>query len=183
MVKIDKVLGNISSAEWAQRALHARVEYIDLDQWMAQRSRFVAQSDMGEEYAISLGRNVRLQDGDVVAYDSEAGRMAVVRVSLADLLVIDLGTLARQPTDVALRVAVELGHAIGNQHWAAVVRGTKVYVPLVVDRKVMESVMQTHHFDHIFYSFRPARQIIPYLSPHEVRRLLGVTDTHSHADG
>jgi urease accessory protein len=75
---------------------------------------------------------------------------------------------------------VELGHALGNQHWAAVVRGTKVYVPLMVDRKVMESVMQTHAFEHIFYSFRPAQQIIPYLTPHEVRRLLGANYNNEH---
>ena len=177
---VSEILGNIASAEWAERASRVQVEYIDLDQWMAQRSRMVAQTSSGEEYAISLGRNRRLQDGDVVMYDAFARRMTVVRISLSDLLVIDMGTLSRQPLDVALRVAVELGHALGNQHWAAVVRGTKVYVPLTVDRKVMDSVMRTHRFEHIFYSFRPARQIIPYLSPHEVRRLLGVVESHEH---
>lgn len=179
MVRVNAILGNLSSPEWAHRAESSELCYIELDGWMAQRSRFVAKSTDGEEFAISLGRNVRLRDGDVVAYDGEAGRMTVVRLKLSDLLVIDLGTLARQGVDVAMRSSVELGHALGNQHWAAVVRGTKVYVPMVVDRKVMESVMKSHHFEHIFYSFRPANQIIPYLSPYEVRRLLG---THPEAE-
>lgn len=180
MIRVSEILGNIASANWAQRASESQVEYLDLDQWMAQRSRLIAHSALGEEYAISLGRNRRLQDGDVVMYDEAAHRMTVVRINLSDLLVIDLGALSRQPLDVALRVAVELGHALGNQHWAAVVRGTKVYAPMVADRKVMESVMRTHHFEHISYSFRPARQVIPYLSPHEVRRLLGGTESYSH---
>lgn len=173
MIKIDTILGNISSPRWQQLAAGAQLEHISLDQWMAQRCRFVALSDQGEEYAFRLERNTRLSDGDVVAWDEVAKRMTIIRLRLNDLLVVDLGTLARQPIDTALRTAVELGHAIGNQHWAAVIRGTKVYVPMVVDKKVMESVMRTHHLEHIFYSFRPAQQIIPYLSPHEVRRLLG----------
>lgn len=180
MIKVDRILGNLSSKEWQQRASLSQVQYIELDQWMAQRSRQVVRSTEGEEYAIKLPRNIRLNDGDVVAWNEQACRMTVVRLRLADLLVVDMGTLARQPIDTALRTAVELGHAIGNQHWAAVVRGTKVYVPLVVDRKIMESVMRTHDLEHIFYSFRPAHQIIPYLSPHEVRRLLGSTAEAKH---
>ncbi|MBR5864528.1 MAG: urease accessory protein UreE [Alistipes sp.] len=180
MRSVKEILGNIASKEWEHRASLAEVIYLDLDQWTAQRSRFLACAADGEEYAISLPRNTRLKDGDVIDYDKRAERMTVVRLKLADMMVVDLGTLSRQPLDEALRVAVELGHALGNQHWAAVVRGTKVYVPLMVDRKVMESVMRTHSFDHIFYSFRPAHQIIPYLSPHEVRRLLGATHSTDH---
>ena len=180
MIVINEVLGNISSSEWQMRAAEANVSYVELDQWMAQRSRFVAHSTDGEEYAISLRRDVRLKDGDVIFWSELLRRMVVVRIKLSDVLAIDLGTLSRQPIEEALRTAVELGHALGNQHWAAVVRGTKVYVPLMVDRKVMESVMQTHAFEHIFYSFRPAQQIIPYLTPHEVRRLLGANHNNEH---
>lgn len=183
MIRTDKILGNISSPEWEQRAASSHVHHISLDEWMAQRSRIMAHSDKGEEVAITLRRNQHLSDGDVVAYDSEQSQMWVVKIKHADLMVIDLGTLARQSIDIALRTAVELGHALGNQHWAAVVRGTKVYVPLVADRRVMESVMHSHALEHIFYSFRPAHQIIPFLSPHEVRRLMGgnIEAEHKHS--
>jgi urease accessory protein len=60
------------------------------------------------------------------------------------------------------------------------VRGTKIYVPLTVDRKVMSSVMHTHNIEHIAFSFQPAEQIIPYLSPHEVRQLLGGAASTEH---
>ena len=174
----SEILGNISDHEWRERAAHAQIEYVDLDQWTAQKSRFVAQGSLGTEYAVALKRRTTLADGDIFFYDDKLNRMAVVRLKMNDIMVIDLGALMRQDTQSAVDIAIELGHALGNQHWPAVVQGSRVYVPLTVDRKVMESVMRTHHIEHIAYSFRPAEQIIPYLAPHEVRRLLG----GSHAD-
>ena len=76
---------------------------------------------------------------------------------------------------------VELGHALGNQHWPAVVKGTKVYVPLTVDKKVMLSVMETHNIEGITYEFQPGTDIIPYLAPHEIRRLFGGASHESHS--
>ena len=172
------ILGNISDLEWRERAAHAQIEYVDLDQWTAQKSRFVARGSLGTEYAVAFGRRTTIADGDIFYYDDKQKRMAVVRLRMNDIMVIDLGALMRQDTQSAVDIAIELGHALGNQHWPAVVQGSRVYVPLTVDRKVMESVMRTHHIEHIAYSFRPAEQIIPYLAPHEVRRLLG----GSHAD-
>ena len=175
-----EILGNISDPAWCERASTSRIEYIDLDQWTAQKSRFVARGDRGGEYAVALRRHSSLADGDIVCYGD--GEMAVVRVRMNDIMVIDLGALMHQEIATALHIAVELGHALGNQHWPAVVQGSKVFVPLTVDRKVMQSVMETHSLEHIAYSFRPADQIIPYLSPHEVRRLMGTAHhtEHSH---
>lgn len=176
------ILGNISEREWANRASHCEVEHIRLDQWTAQKSRFSATGDRGVRYAVALGRGQHLHDGDVIAYDPSAHTMAVVKLSLSDIMVVDMGALARMEPAEIISTAVELGHAIGNQHWPAVVQGTKVYVPLAVDRRVMQSVMQTHRFDHIAYSFQPSEQITPYLSPNEVRRLLGGEAHHTHCD-
>lgn len=172
------ILGNISDQEWNERAAHAQIEYIDLDQWTAQKSRFVAKGSLGGEYAVALKRRTTVADGDVLLYDERSGRMAVVRLRMNDIMVIDLGALMRIEKQSAIDIAIELGHALGNQHWPAVVQGSRVYVPLTIDRKVMESVMRTHHIEHIAYSFRSAEQIIPYLAPHEVRRLMG----GSHSD-
>ncbi len=179
----NEILGNIADESWRARVAVSKVEYIDLDQWTAQKSRFVAHSDAGVEYAISLRRHARLSDGDIICYRANEGEMVVVRVRMSDVMVIDLGALMQQPTQTAVHIAVELGHALGNQHWPAVVQDSRVYVPLTVDRKVMASVMRTHHIEHIAYSFRPADQIIPYLSPHEVRRLMGATHNEPHRHG
>ncbi|MBQ8553576.1 MAG: urease accessory protein UreE [Alistipes sp.] len=179
----NEILGNIADERWRERVALSTVEYIDLDQWTAQKSRFVARSDRGREYAVSLRRHSRLSDGDIICYRADEGEMVVVRLRMSDVMVIDLGALLQQPVQTAVHIAVELGHALGNQHWPAVVQESRVYVPLTVDRKVMASVMRTHHIEHIAYSFRSADQIIPYLSPHEVRRLMGGAHDHHHTHG
>lgn len=175
------ILGNLHREPWKSRAEGAETEYIDLDQWTAQKSRFTARGDRGGDYAVALARRTQPLDGDVVGYDPEARRIVAVRIRLSDVLVIDLSGLERlEPRRIA-RAAVELGHALGNQHWPAVVRDDCVYVPLTVDRKVMLSVMRTHRLEHIAYSFRPGEEVIPYLAPHEVRRLFGGAEAGSHA--
>ena len=74
---------------------------------------------------------------------------------------------------------------LGNQHWPAVVKGSTVYVPLTVDRKVMLSVMETHNIDDISYEFEEGREVIPYMAPHEIRVLFGGAshgNSHIHTD-
>jgi urease accessory protein len=61
------------------------------------------------------------------------------------------------------------------------VKGDHVYVPLTVDRKVMSSVMHTHHFEGISFEFLPGGDIVPYLAPHESRRLFGGAEGPVHA--
>ena len=181
MTIYTRILGNASDPEWAAAALGAEVERLALDPWTAQKSRFVEATDRGRECAVALDRHTRLRDGDVLEYDTAHGRMIVVSLRLNEVLEIDLGALAKADPEAIIRTAVELGHAVGNQHWPAVVRGTKVYVPLTVDRKVMSSVMQTHGFEGIRWAFRPGSEVIPYLAPHEIRRLFGGATPEPHA--
>lgn len=185
------IVGNLHAPEWRERASKCRVRYIVLDQWTAQKSRLAASDDEGNECAVSLPRNTRLQDGDVLAYDEREGTLLAVRVELNDVLVADLSALREESVEKAVRTALELGHAIGNQHWPAVMKGLRVYIPLTVDRKVMRSVMQTHHIEGVTYDFCRGSEVIPYLAPHEIRRLFGGAGrdgehahvhAHSHED-
>lgn len=181
-----EILGNLSAPEWSETAKKARKEYIDLDQWTAQKSRFVVKSDQSNEYAVALKRHSQLLNGDIIDYRPQENKIVAIRIQLSDVLVIDLSGLSREKPETIIHISVELGHAIGNQHWPAVVKGTKVYVPLTVDKKVMDSVMRTHHIENIAYSFQPGSEIIPYLAPHEIRRLFGGTgpdsDVHHHSE-
>lgn len=170
---ITEVIGNIHQPEWAARVDDCHIETVFLDQWTAQKSRFLAKGDHGNEYPVALARGSRIADGDIIAYDPEARRAAVLRLDLNNVLVIDLSKLSSLFPEDIIRVSVELGHAIGNQHWPAVVKGTKVYVPLTVDKKVMLAVMETHSIDNITYEFQEGKDIIPFLAPGELRRLFG----------
>ncbi|MCM1150551.1 MAG: urease accessory protein UreE [Alistipes sp.] len=177
-----KIVGNLRAPEWAERAKEADIEAVELDQWTAQKSRFVASGGSGDEYAVALERRTQLLDGDILEYDADSRRIVAIRIRLNDVLVADLSELAREKPEEIIHIALELGHAIGNQHWPAVVKGTKAYVPLTVDKKVMESVMRTHRIEHVTYSFQPGSEVIPYLAPHEIRRLFGGANRENEAE-
>lgn len=169
-----EVLGNINnSEEWKKKMEAVRVDEIYLDQWTAQKSRFLAKGVSGAEYPVALKRNTHVADGDVLLYDEAEGKGVVLRLELNPVLVVDLSGIAEKDHDTIIRISLELGHAIGNQHWPAVVKGTKVYVPLCVDKKVMLSVLETHNIPGITYKFEKGLDVIPYLAPSETRELFG----------
>lgn len=181
MEVITDIIGNIHSPEWKEKLKDSHIETIFLDQWTAQKSRFLVTSDHGNEFPIALKRGSRVTDGDIILYDQQKNNAVVLHLDLSNVLVIDLEGLKSLPAEEVIRVSVELGHAIGNQHWPAVVKGTKVYVPLTVDKKVMLSVMETHNIDHIKFDFQPGNEVIPYLAPHELRKLFGGASHESHS--
>lgn len=182
MKVFSEIIGNMNlSPEWKEKLDNADIDYIFLDQWTAQKSRFLGKGVSGEEYPIALARHSQIVDGDIISYDPATGKAAVLRIELSPVLVIDMSGLSDKDPETIIRVAVELGHAVGNQHWPAVVKGAKVYVPLTVDKKVMLSVMETHHIEGITYEFQKGLEIIPYLAPHEIRRLFGGAGHESHS--
>lgn len=182
MILVEAVLGNAADPQWAARLAAATVDPLDLDHWEAQKNRFRKKTSAGVELAVSLDRGTFMHDGDVLVWDASASRAVVARISLREVMIIHLEGLAGASPEFAMRACVELGHALGNQHWPALVKGKLVYVPLTVDRKVMSSVMNTHRFEGIRYEFVPGGQIVPYLAPHESRRLFGGAEgpVHGH---
>ena len=180
-----EIIGNMYQHDWQHKLHDAEIESIFLDQWTAQKSRFLAKSDAGVEYPVALKRQSQIADGDILSYDPSAGKSVVLRLNLNPVLKIDLSKLEGKSPEEIIRISVELGHAIGNQHWPAVVKGTTVYVPLTVDRKVMLSVMETHNIDDITYEFEEGKEVIPYMAPHEIRVLFGGAshgNSHIHTD-
>jgi urease accessory protein len=182
VILVERILGNVAEEPWASRAQGDAVDVLALDHWEAQKNRFRKKSAQGREVAVSLDRGTFMRDGDVLVWDAGADRVVVARIALRDVMVIRLDGLAALPAGIAARTCVELGHALGNQHWPALVKGDRVFVPLTVDRKVMASVMNTHRFEHIAFEFVPGGDIVPYLAPHESRRLFGAAEgpVHTH---
>jgi urease accessory protein len=180
LVRVDAILGQAAEGSWPGQLSGAHLDVLVLDQAEAQKSRLRKRTQGGVEVAISLDRGTQLRDGDILHWDRASRTAIVARVDLKDVLVIDLNALLDGPREVSLARCVELGHALGNQHWAAVVKGTKVYVPLTVARAVMASVMKTHSFEGVTYGFAPGAEVIPYLAPHEARRLFGSAEHHVH---
>jgi len=182
MILVEAIVGNVNDASWKKQLEGATLDYLNLDQWQAQRNRFRQNTEGGLELAIALDRNSHLHNGDILVWDSATRQAVVTRIQLQEVMVIQYSGLLSQAQEALAQTCFELGHALGNQHWPAVVKGTKVYVPLTVDRKVMASVMKTHAFAGITYEFVPGTEVIPYLAPHESRRLFGGANAtpHSH---
>lgn len=182
MKLIETLLGNADDPAWKVRLESARIDVLSLDQWQAQKNRFRRKTDGGIDLAISLERNLHLHDGDVLFWDSASHLAIITRIQLKDVMVIRLEGLLVETPELLGRTCLELGHALGNQHWPAVVKGTSVYVPLTVNQQVMNSVMKTHAFEGITYEFVPGKTVIAYLSPHESRKLFGGAESvpHSH---
>ncbi len=183
MTLVEAVLGNVADPEWAERLSGADMEALELDHWEAQKNRFRKKTAGGAEIAVSLDRGIFMRDGDILLWDGQARRAVVARISLRDVMVVHLDGLQAVAPDLCMRTCVDLGHALGNQHWPALVKDGRVYVPLTVDRKVMASVMKTHRFEGIRYEFVPGGDVVPYLAPHESRRLFGGAEgpLHTHA--
>lgn len=180
----SEVIGNMTTdPQWAEKLKNTKIEYLELDQWTAQKSRFIAKGSDGQEYAVALKRHSQIENGDILEYDPKRKVAIVIRIALKPVLVVELKKIAAKTPEEIIRRCVELGHAVGNQHWPAIVKGTKLYIPLTVDKKVMTSVMDTHHFEDITYEFQTGLEVIPFLAPHEIRQLFGGSSqeiTHHH---
>ena len=119
MTVYSEILGNTRlDPEWkANVEALPNVEYIHLDQWMAQKSRFLGRGDKGGEYPVALRRQSQVKDGDVILYDPARGRAAVLRLDLSPVLEIDLGAL--EPT-------VSYPHLPENTHLASEGKDIKI---------------------------------------------------------
>ena len=180
LVRVTTIVGRVTEDDWPDRLAEAQVDVLHLDQAEAQKSRLRKQTDGGVEVAISLDRGTQLRDGDILWWDEARDAAIVARVDLNEVLLIDLRGLLTRPAEISAATCVALGHALGNQHWAAVVKGTQVYVPLTVAQAVMASVMKTHAFEGVSYEFVPGADVLPRLAPHEARLLFGAAEGHRH---
>lgn len=180
----SEIIGNIyTSPEWTEKVKDLDIETINLDQWAAQKSRLLTKGDKGNEYPIALKRNTQVLNGDVIYYSVEEKRAVVIKIDLCPVLVLELCDIVDKDPEIMIRIALELGHAIGNQHWPAVVKNTKVYVPLTVQEKVMTTVIDTHSIEGISYEFIKGQDILELLEPQEIRRLFGGASHDVFAQG
>ena len=171
MIVVETVVGNLGD-DARLRDLHRRAEVegraetVALTPLDAQKGRLRTQTDKGTPLGLSLGRGTALRDGDVLYLDEGEGRMIVARLKPEEVLVLTVKPAAS--AEELLRVAVQLGHVLGNQHWPVKIEGMSVYVPVSVDKKVMETVLRTYDLQGIEYRFEQGSVgAIPRVVPHE----------------
>jgi urease accessory protein len=179
-LSVGAVLGNMADGDWQSRLRGAFIDVLALDAAQAQRSRLRKRTAGGADVAIALERGMQLHDGDVLGWDMASQTAVVVRVDLPDVMIIDLSSLLAGPPGTLLARSVEIGHALGNQHWPALVKGAHVYVPVTVERNVMATVLKTHDIEGVSCSFAGGEEVTPLLAPHEARLLFADLGGHSH---
>ncbi len=179
MIVVEQTLGNVGE-DARLGDLHRRwqaagtAETVELTPLEAQKGRLRTVTDKGTPLGLSLGRGTVLRDGDVLYLNEVEGRIIVARLKPEEVLVITVKPAA-SAADL-LRVAVQLGHVLGNQHWPVKIEGMSVYVPVSVDKKVMETVLKTYDLQGIEYRFEQGSVgPIPRVVPHE--------HTHPHPHG
>ena len=156
MLIINEILGNINTdGKWKKlynimnRDNH--VHTIMITRLESERCRlFKRLPELNEEMGINLKRGMVLCDGDVLYY-KRGEKMFVAKIEAEEMMVLHF--VEKFHEDKMLELAVKLGHAIGNQHWQMKVVGGKIYVPIMIDKKVMESVMKTHNIPGVKYYF------------------------------
>ncbi len=156
MLIVNEILGNINNdLKWEE--LYNDVRYKDCVQTImftrkeSERSRLYKKlPGFDEEIGINLKRGTILHDGDVLYY-KKGEKMFVVKIEAEEMMVLHF--VEKFHEDKMLELAVKLGHAIGNQHWQMKVVEGKIYVPIMIDKKVMESVMKTHNIPGVKYYF------------------------------
>ena len=78
-----EVLGNINrDQQWKEKLKNMETDYIFLDQWTAQKSRFLGKGTSGEEYPIALKRHTQVADGDVIDFDPDTKKAVVLKIEL-----------------------------------------------------------------------------------------------------
>jgi len=179
----DSILGNAADAEWKARLEGAQVDWLELSQWDAQKNRFRKKTAGGRSMAVALERGHSLHDGDILDWDEETRRAVICRIRLCPVMAVEMTGLAALPAEEALASAVRLGHALGNQHWPAVVRGSTVFVPVSTGKDVAASVMDTHAVPGVSYVFLAGEDVLDLLDEHDSRRLFGGAEQggHDHA--
>lgn len=169
----DFVLGNLEDEVWKARLGDAKIDFLELSQWDAQKNRFRKKTQSGRLMAVSLERGQSLRDGDILDWNEKERCAVACRIRLCPVMAVDMSGLQGLPAEEALASAVKLGHALGNQHWPMVVMGGMVYVPVTTDSRVMGAVMDTHAIDGVNYIFMAGEDVSRLLEEQDARRLFG----------
>ncbi len=184
MLLVEKIVGNSKTEPWASRLSGATIDVLELTQWEAQKNLLRKETRGKTFFAIALERGKTLCDGDILFWDELTKKAVVCRVILDEVMEIDVRRLMDAPRYELCERCIALGHALGNQHWPTVFQDGFAYVPLTVNRLVMQSVMNTHHFKDISFRFITGEEAAARLEPAVMKRLFGGTghDAHSHKE-
>ncbi len=124
MKRISSIFGHVSDAR-ISKLLHELdhqnlVETITLLPEDLKRHRLKVKTDKDHEVAISIPRDIALEDGSVLCLETD--RAIIICASKQKWLVITASTAA---------LAIQLGYHAGNLHWKVRFQGAELHVVVV----------------------------------------------------
>lgn len=173
MKRFNQIIGNLHDPEWAKLQDRCQIERLDIDQWTAQKERFVIHTNLGNNYMVALENHHQICNGDILDYDAEKQHLTIIYIRLNELMVLHLKNLRTESLQQAMQTCVALGIAIGGEHWQTVIKEDKIYIPLTDSKQKMENIVRTHQFMEVEITYVSGEEIISELEPYEVRRLFG----------
>jgi len=129
---------------WQEEGL---LDEITIEERDAHKSRLRLPTHKGRDLGIIVAHGATLEEGDIFTVEEDNSRV-LVHIAIQELMV--LTPCASLHDHERWAWAVRLGHVLGNQHWPVAVMGDQVFVPVTLDRAVMETVLKTHHLDGRF---------------------------------
>ena len=139
MLRIDGVVGNRhDDPDLDERiAAHERdgtLERVVIDSGERKKSRLRVETDAGTDLGIVVG-DAELRSGDVLFVDD--ARAAIVTFETREAFVVEFPA----PSGATVAGAAEFGHRVGNQHWDIAIEDGSAYVPVDVERRILEDVL------------------------------------------
>ncbi|EPG0370385.1 hypothetical protein ACSWVZ_003253 [Photobacterium damselae] len=172
MIIVNEILGNYLFLE--KDLVNYECDTMHLEHWESSKSRIKKKTEGGRDIAISLERGKHLHNNDIIYIDHNKKIFITVEMKLKNVLKISLDSNAD------INTIFKLGHALGNQHWPAILENHAIYVPLYVDEKIMRSMLKTHNFKDIDIEFITGDELSKLISASDLRLIFSGDDTTVH---
>lgn len=161
MISIENTLGNINTDDELKKRYDIRlrdgkVEMLSISSRDRKKNKMRKATDKGTDVGIILIDKGTLSSGDILVDDDE--RMIVVMIEKDEAMVIELNE--EEDESLMIKKAVKAGHLLGNQHWGIIVKGRSIYVPIAIDKAVMETVIANGNLTNITIRYEELDQSI-----------------------
>lgn len=142
MILAKEIIGNIYADEaygkmYDNFLKDDKLEKVLISSKDRKKNKIRISTDKDSDVGIIVTEEAKLSSGDVIFCDEH--RMIIVEVKKDYALVVDFDENINRH-ELLMR-AVKFGHLIGNQHWTLMTKGNSVYLPIAIDKEVMETII------------------------------------------
>jgi urease accessory protein len=142
LITINSIIGNLKMdqglkqkyEEASRRKIH---ETIKISRIESQKTRMRKRSDKGTDIAINLPHGSHLRHGDVIMITQE--KMIIIEIEPENVAMLKIKHNIHEDADDnnhILKIAIRVGHTLGNLHRPIRVERNTVYFPIQTDNEL-----------------------------------------------